>query len=116
MNCHQLEQLSLWLDGELPPTDEASFAEHLAGCSVCSAAREEFLRLRGELRQDLPALNPFHQARVLSAILHAPDRSPWRRRVAVPVPALAALVVAVVSFGWLAFSVDRNLFWFGVDS
>ncbi len=104
MDCDQLERLSLWLDGELPPAHEQVYAEHLAGCSVCSTFREEFLRLRAELRKDSPPVNPFYQSRALAAILHPAKGASWWRWVEVPTPALVALIFAVLSLGWIALS------------
>ncbi len=114
MDCDQLEKLSLWLDGELPSVDEQSFADHLALCTVCSASREKFVRLRAELRQDAPLVNPFYQRRALDAILNPTRRTAWMRWVEVPAPVLLALVLVMLSFGWVALfdrgsSVDTDL-------
>ncbi len=51
MNCRRAEQwLSMAMDGELPPKQEALLREHLAGCASCRALQEEWASLSRALK------------------------------------------------------------------
>jgi anti-sigma factor RsiW len=100
MDPHDPERISLYLDGELDPAEQARLEEHLAGCASCRATRDAFLKLRELLRAESEPAVPadrLAQRRALREILR--DRPPetfWRRPVTLPAPGLAALVVALV--------------------
>ncbi|HET6671455.1 MAG TPA: zf-HC2 domain-containing protein, partial [Pyrinomonadaceae bacterium] len=61
MNCNQTEQVSLLIDGELPPLERTRVKEHLVECADCHAAQESFLFLRSQINNytgnvDAPAV------------------------------------------------------------
>lgn len=102
MDCGHLQELSLWFDDELGPEEKARFERHMDGCDSCRRARGELLALREGLRSADPGVEREQQDRTLRRIL-ASRRSPlWRRRVPVPVPALAALVLAAMALTGMA--------------
>ena len=49
-DCPRMEALSALLDGELPASEDAEIAGHVAGCPVCGAAFRTFGELRTSLR------------------------------------------------------------------
>jgi anti-sigma factor RsiW len=104
MPCTQSEELSLWLDGELPAERERELSIHLARCAECREAREAFVWMRRGLRAASPPLDPFAQGRAWARIVAGERRALWARRVAVPVPLLGLLLAGVVLFGWLALT------------
>ena len=102
MNCPWAEKIALLVDGELSPAEAASASAHLAGCSACRQAQEDFLLLRRELKSHELRPDAFAQQRALQKIL-APTGVPvWQRRIAVPVPVMATLLVLLTALGlWL---------------
>jgi len=101
MECEHHERLSLWLDGQLSPEEERNFSAHLTVCAACRKAREDFLDLRADLRLIGPRVDPFARRRALTNILAGDTRTPWwGRRVRVPVPVLAVIVIGfAISLG-----------------
>jgi|SRR5215213_1731764 len=69
MGCEFTEEVSLLVDGELPPHAAARLRTHVEGCAGCKQAREAFLLLRQELRSYEPTPDPHAQSRALAAIL-----------------------------------------------
>lgn len=50
MNCHQTtDQLSTWLDGELPADAAIAIEDHLASCSACATKADELRSLNSQL-------------------------------------------------------------------
>jgi|SRR5947209_757748 len=103
MDCNWTEKVSQLLDEELSGDEALRVEEHLSACSVCSGAREDFLRVRREIKAYDFQLEPFANERALRDIL-ASEKAPfWRRRIAVPVPAMATLLVLLLALGlWSA--------------
>jgi anti-sigma factor RsiW len=50
MSRHPREQLSAWLDGELPPGEAAEIERHLQGCTECSRELAIMNMLGGAMR------------------------------------------------------------------
>lgn len=69
MGCEFTEEVSLLVDGELPPHDAARLRAHVDGCAACEQAREAFLLLRQELRSYELTPDPHAQSKALAAIL-----------------------------------------------
>jgi anti-sigma factor RsiW len=69
MSCEFTEEVSLLVDGELPPRDAARLSEHIEGCAGCKQARESFLLLRQELRSYERTPDPQAQSNALASIL-----------------------------------------------
>jgi hypothetical protein len=125
MKCEFTEQVSLLIDGELPPAQAAALHYHLSSCGECQEARADFLNLRREIGDYELDLSPVFQDRVLAEILADRVRSPgdgfapvvmpvtlgWRERVvaAFRVPrfgsafAAALGLVLVVGAGFLIY-------------
>lgn len=57
MTEHVIEQLSVWLDGELPPAEAAAVDAHLAVCASCRETADE-LRQVVRAAQSLPDVPP----------------------------------------------------------
>src|SRR6185369_10624343 len=69
MSCEFTEEVSLLVDGELPPREAARLRAHVEGCASCEQARDAFLLLRQELRSYELTHDPRAQSKALSAIL-----------------------------------------------
>ncbi|HYO77251.1 MAG TPA: zf-HC2 domain-containing protein [Thermoanaerobaculia bacterium] len=82
MNCPQLEQTSALFDGELDEAQTQAARAHVSRCAECSALETDLQRMRVSLRE---------LAAVDMAVMPW-----WRRRIAIPVPLLANLVLAVM--------------------
>lgn len=69
MGCEFTEEVSLLVDGELPPHEAARLRAHVEGCASCEQARDAFLLLRQELRSYERSHDPHAQSEALAAIL-----------------------------------------------
>jgi hypothetical protein len=69
MGCDFTEEVSLLVDGELPPHEAARLRGHIECCAVCKQACEAFLLLRQELRSYEWTPDPNAQSKALAAIL-----------------------------------------------
>ena len=104
MNCDFTEKISQLIDDELSEEEAKGARAHLATCVACQSIHEDFLRLRSEIKSYDATSDLIAQHHALRRIL-ASDKPPfWKRSIALPVPAFALLLMAVVSLGlWLAF-------------
>ena len=102
MDCEWMERVSLFIDGELEPHESAMVEKHLNDCAICQAAQGEFLALRKEINAYESRLDPFATSRALTSVLQRKQFSFWRHRIAVPVPALALILVAFFILAALA--------------
>lgn len=82
MNCPFAEEVSAYFDGELPSEERARIEAHLETCATCREMLADFRELRATLRPVVPL---------------------WRRRVAVPLPVAAMLVLALILAPFVAF-------------
>jgi anti-sigma factor RsiW len=101
----QPEQVTAYVDGELPPTLRADLEAHLAACPSCAAQAAGERRLRAALR-NLPGIEPPQdlEGRVRES-LHAARPRSWR--VLLPLAA-----VLLLGLGWVrgsAFVVSWEL-------
>jgi hypothetical protein len=69
MGCEFTEEVSLLVDGELPPHEAARLRAHVEACAGCRQAREAFLLLRQELRSYELTPDSHAQSMALAAIL-----------------------------------------------
>ncbi|MCI0572724.1 MAG: zf-HC2 domain-containing protein [Myxococcaceae bacterium] len=101
MSCAYEEDLTAFVDGELPELRAAEVARHLGGCAACTAT-ERLLRgavVRLASLPDVPPASPALRRSVLAAV-EAPT---WRERVdgwlrpRVWVPALGVAAAAGVA-------------------
>jgi hypothetical protein len=69
MGCDFTEEVSLLVDGELPPHEAARLRAHVEGCAACEQARDAFLLLRREIRSYEWTPDPHAQSKALAAIL-----------------------------------------------
>jgi hypothetical protein len=74
MGCEFTEEVSLLVDGELPPREAARLRAHVEGCAGCKQAREAFLLLRRELRSYEWTPDPHARSKALAAILDSRAR------------------------------------------
>lgn len=97
MDDHNLHLLSRYIDGDLSAADRTRVDEHLALCGDCRTALDELLALGERVRATAPVADRFAARRALHTILTSPSEPVWRRRIAVPAPILAVLVVALLA-------------------
>lgn len=96
------EDLILQYYGELPATDAARVATHVGSCGRCHAAWTELgdmLRLVDAA--DVPEPGAGFEHRMWLRVADSLPRPRWRYRPLVPLGALAAGILAVVSLGGL---------------
>jgi anti-sigma factor RsiW len=110
MACIDQKKLSAYLDGELPPEENAALEEHLARCAPC---REELSRL-AFVSEALEALDgvepgPYFAPRLKRLAVGERGRG-WVRRAFVPAAAAAAAALSLVLGGFLgrALYVEPN--------
>lgn len=109
MDCHFTEKISLLIDGELSEEEAKEATAHLATCASCKRAQEDFLRVRNEIKTYAVAPDFNAQRRALRSILDSSKPPLWRRRVALPAPVFALLLLALVALGAWVASVRRNV-------
>lgn len=70
MSCYLTEQVSLLIDGELPPAETRAIERHLLECAECRQVRVEFINLRNEISTFAPTPGralPSRLAHILSS-------------------------------------------------
>jgi predicted anti-sigma-YlaC factor YlaD len=105
--CDYFERLiSDRLDSSLSPGEEVKLQDHLQTCEACGSFLKTITKQR-ELLQALPDINADSLPLLLGAgetVTKKEVKGIWRRRVSLPMPAVAALLLVLVT-GWLlAFS------------
>jgi len=80
MSCDFTEKVSLLIDGELPPIELRAAERHLLDCAECQQARADFLSVRSQISDYVPALAPAAPRRELARLLLQPAaaNSRWR--------------------------------------
>lgn len=104
MDCEFAEKVSMLVDGELPATEIEAVRTHIAGCPECRNLEKDFLFFRQQVKESFPERGKIEQAQPWSF----PDRKRarlWGRWGALPAPAAAVLVLALIGLSvWLAAS------------
>lgn len=109
MSCRHEEDLTAWVDGELPPLQARALETHVAGCDSCTAT-VALLRKTVALLPTLPALEPSAALRrkVLAQLDEPESRlRAWLSSLLAPkvlAPALGVAAAAAVT--WVAL--DRR--------
>lgn len=105
MDCEWMEKVSALLDDELSEEDARGLREHLAACRICQRAEREFLILRREIKSYTIEEARRAGERVLHKILKSENVPFWKRRIALPAPALAMLLLMALALGvWAVFT------------
>ncbi len=51
MNCQEWEQnIALWVEGDLPPSDKERVKEHLSSCAACRSFADELAETQAQMR------------------------------------------------------------------
>jgi len=101
--CPDPVLLSACLDGELPSPWKESVEGHLAICEGCSGRIESYKATRAASPAETELEIEVARDRVLQRLDDARDlrrRAIWRRRVSLPIPAAAALAVAIAGLSF----------------
>ena len=99
MSCNFTEKVSQWIDGELIAAEAEQIKLHVAACAICRRAHEDFLLLREQISAYPIEHDRAAERRALAKIVGA-DRVPlWRRKVALPAPAFALIVLMMIALG-----------------
>jgi anti-sigma factor RsiW len=104
MSCNLTEKVSLLIDGELAQDEAEQIKKHIAVCSICNRASEDFLSLRQQIKSY--EFEPDREARrqALARILASEPVSLWRKKLALPVPIFALVMLTMMVFaGWAIF-------------
>ena len=123
MTCNKTDQVSLLIDGELPPVQMTRVKQHLRECSDCRAAHESFLLLRSQINTYARTVDAAAIDSALAKVLppRAAETAPvaslsWRERLAAfgladafspRFAATAALIVLAVAIGIVALLLKR---------
>ena len=103
MECDVTTKVSQLMDGELTAEVAKQVKQHLFACAVCRQAHQEFVRLREQLRAYEKESSDYERQRVLRSILTAKPAPVWRRRITVPAPAFAVLLLLLFGLAaWVA--------------
>jgi len=119
--CPDDALLSAFVDGEVPPPWKERMESHVAGCAACARKVSGMRALGTELRSletgTEAAILAAAKARIGASIDFGMSARPsgrslaerildfWSRRVALPMPALAAGLLAIVFFAGLTFGI-----------
>ena len=69
MQCELREhKLSAYFDGEMATAEKVAFQRHMATCSSCSDGLQQFMALRGMMRNEMPVAPDGLAARIISAL------------------------------------------------
>ena len=91
MSCTFEQEVSALFDGELAASEAAAVREHVSGCGSCRAMLGDLESMRTSIRE-LRAVGAGESARPF-----------WRRRVSIPAPLAAALVLWMLAAPFIAF-------------
>jgi anti-sigma factor RsiW len=109
MSCSFAEKISLLIDGELPFDEEGRVRQHLASCHACQEAQKNFLHLREQIKSYESEPDLAAERRVLQAALASAKPRWWQRRVSLPAPVFALLVIALLAVAaWTALTRAGN--------
>jgi anti-sigma factor RsiW len=110
MDCKFTENISLLMDGELSDEQAQALQLHLSACVICRQAQEDFHLLRQEIQSyqsQFDTSAPRHRFDSLLDGTFAPKSKHlpfWRRRIALPVPALAFIALLFVALSlWAVY-------------
>jgi len=117
-DCSFRQWLSVYYDGEMDPQYKKEMENHIAGCADCAKQMEAYRKISVSLAPSEDDLLEEVQKRVLQKLETAnryssygnrPAWGPppiWKRRVSVPVTAVAAAVLALfaITFLWIVRS------------
>lgn len=105
MTTHVLDQLSLWVEGDLPHDAAAAVEDHLTECPACHEAADRLRQSQAWLREALASpfdttdQNRLRQA-VMDRIRTEPLGAPTRWFVPAPALLVAAAVLVVIVLTW----------------
>jgi anti-sigma factor RsiW len=99
MTCSP-ENVTAFVDGELPPTEAAAVAAHLEGCPTCRAQAEEERQLRRRLSSLPVPVPPPHLDQVVRGRLR---RQPAITALRLGLPLAAMLLAGLALRSWPAF-------------
>jgi len=97
MSCNFTEKVSQWIDGELVAAEAEQVNLHVAACTICQRAQEDFLLLREQISQYSIKRDHAAERRVLAEILGTERVPLWRRKIALPAPAFALIGLLIVA-------------------
>jgi anti-sigma factor RsiW len=105
--CPDNQLISVYLDGELPSPWKEKLEDHLAGCRACRERLETYRAFFVEPAQEEAAGAAAAQERVWQKLEQHTGIKPrsyslWRRRISVPIPAVAAAAAVII---FIAFAV-----------
>jgi len=96
VNGHVVEQLSAFLDGELPERERAAVAQHLEACSQCNAHLDELAAV-DRLATSVPVEAPEGYFDSFASRVRDRVRKPRRRSFAAPMWVLAAAATLLLA-------------------
>ncbi len=111
--CPDRELLSAWIDGEVPSPWHESLEQHIESCVACNSAVASMRRVQGMVYAESASFEDAGLAakkRVASRLSTISPgrvlefRSLWLRSYALPLPAIAAAAVLLVSLSLALFS------------
>jgi anti-sigma factor RsiW len=102
MDCHLAEKVSALIDGELEREEIAFLKQHMETCVACKEAERVFLKMRDDIKAGDLNSWPLAGEGALRKILSPRGAPLWKRRILVPLPAMAALLISILALGvWL---------------
>ena len=108
MSCQFTETVSLLIDGALSNQEAAQTRSHMTACPECRLALEDFLGVREALKASPSPVDDVMHRRALNRILASGRTRLWNRRISVPAPALAGLLITLIAFGvWFVATLSR---------
>ena len=102
MECNYAVKVSMLIDGELSSEESEKIRKHIGNCKECQDLEKDFLFFREQIK-DSTAIRDF----VLPNNLSAQKTYFWKRRILIPAPVLAGLLLFSIVLG-LFFLLNRN--------
>jgi anti-sigma factor RsiW len=109
--CPDPQLISVYLDGELPSPWKEKIESHLEHCPECSGKLARYRLLRADTAHEEIAMQAAKErvwqklASQKPVAFRSPERAfaggIWRSKVSIPLPAAAALIVAVIAMFFL---------------
>ncbi len=104
MDCEFLEGVSLLIDGEMSGEEAEQVREHIKGCVVCRQAEQEFLHVRQQIRSYKSKADSYSAGRALREITVRKSTRWWEKKIALPAPAFALMVLVMLALlSWSLF-------------